>query len=803
MPEIITAHTDTFTLQLEQFRAELGAHYEEAHFILACHAAFPAFITPDLLYQIWANFKSWPDRQGRTQIMPALTVSDVLLSSLFRITGPELYEMKPEVSAALVRHLAADPRFGPDRIKALASFLYQYALAQPNKPGLQQFREAQQWTALMAMNPALATEKLLKALMEKAGSQQVNQSLGIMNLMEGFAKGSEGFTEELSARLQPTIEEVPRIAAIESIPGNGTTVEEGIILDESVPAYGILGKVELPGYVSTRLEGMRKTEETKSTTPDTDTASAEQLPIIRILLIAISEYNHLPLSEPVTHAHKLLKKLRSLYPDRCNVQLCLNQDATVRNATTLLQEMLQATQTNETLLIYFSGHGINSIGGDQGLIMHDYDFMSDAPASNGILRMEHFRQIVNEFDRSDARITLMLDCDSGHTGWLPISSRKNILSASYLGERIAGPLHGGAFTEALLAALPDRESQGYTITYQDIYERILEHMDRHFISQKTALQTPMFSLAPKIFDNIFLGYGTTIKLPSIRQLLLNNGYWLTAQKQFIEDHLLSEDADLRHYLLMKLSIRQDGGMRIVAFLEKSNDMDTIIHRLFEQCGQLVIASVDDLQNEEGMIPPETGALLANSHVVMVSTRSKDAVIPETSLLYAKIARRTYAKHQLFIAVSQTDLYERKVTSEEKVVKWDQLWNHGTRNYRQEHNDNAFSCDYEARSQEELDYVQRLLLRLGYMRAPLTLNKIPLDDAETTEPEKIGDPPKNSSIWSTLTNSIRKIWQGNPKEGLPPTKQTGDVDDDPDDDDDDDDENDIDMNVPTPELPLLK
>lgn len=34
------------------FAQEFG----EAHLNLACHAAFPLSLTPDLLYQIWANF---------------------------------------------------------------------------------------------------------------------------------------------------------------------------------------------------------------------------------------------------------------------------------------------------------------------------------------------------------------------------------------------------------------------------------------------------------------------------------------------------------------------------------------------------------------------------------------------------------------------------------------------------------------------------------------------------------------------------------------------------------------------------
>lgn len=49
--------------------------FDEVHLNLACHAAFPLVLTPDLLYQIWAHFVPEAPWSG---------VARVLLSRLCR-----------------------------------------------------------------------------------------------------------------------------------------------------------------------------------------------------------------------------------------------------------------------------------------------------------------------------------------------------------------------------------------------------------------------------------------------------------------------------------------------------------------------------------------------------------------------------------------------------------------------------------------------------------------------------------------------------------------------------------------------
>ena len=86
------------------FAQEFG----EAHLNLACHAAFPLSLTPDLLYQIWANFV--PEA-------PWTAVARVLLSRLCKQVSSEMYEMDSAVRNLLLRELKV--QFGQERFESL------------------------------------------------------------------------------------------------------------------------------------------------------------------------------------------------------------------------------------------------------------------------------------------------------------------------------------------------------------------------------------------------------------------------------------------------------------------------------------------------------------------------------------------------------------------------------------------------------------------------------------------------------------------------------------------------------------
>ena len=121
--------------------------FGEGHLALACHAAFPLALTPDLLYRIWATFVP---REA-----PWTAVADILLSPLCREVGYALYEMDIAVRNPLLEELKNDERFGQQRLNELADFLIKYVAQhlQGDDPDTHDLAQAQRWTALAYSRP--------------------------------------------------------------------------------------------------------------------------------------------------------------------------------------------------------------------------------------------------------------------------------------------------------------------------------------------------------------------------------------------------------------------------------------------------------------------------------------------------------------------------------------------------------------------------------------------------------------------------------------------------------------------------
>ena len=148
------------TRQIAAFRKQFG----EGHFYLACHAALPLALTPDLLYYLWANFQR--DIHGRLLDIPWIAVTDLLLSSLCEPVGYELYEMDVAIQKALILQLQQDPCFGQERVRELADFVMAYVAQQLESSDLdmRDFAQTQNWRAVAYTNPAEAAHSIASVL---------------------------------------------------------------------------------------------------------------------------------------------------------------------------------------------------------------------------------------------------------------------------------------------------------------------------------------------------------------------------------------------------------------------------------------------------------------------------------------------------------------------------------------------------------------------------------------------------------------------------------------------------------------
>ncbi len=153
--------------------------FGEAHLNLACHAAFPLVLTPDLLYQIWAHFA--PEA-------PWTAVARVLLSRLCRQVGYEMYEMDIAVRNLLLKELKE--QFGRERLDELAEFLMDYVAQQltGDDSDTQNLRDAQEWTALSYTRPDEVASELAETLRARVKQEDMAEVFRLASLVETFAE---------------------------------------------------------------------------------------------------------------------------------------------------------------------------------------------------------------------------------------------------------------------------------------------------------------------------------------------------------------------------------------------------------------------------------------------------------------------------------------------------------------------------------------------------------------------------------------------------------------------------------------
>jgi len=128
------------------------------HLRLACHAALPGILSPELLNLIHLNFL------GNEQI-PWIAEADFLLSRLCRPLGDGLYEVEPGVREVLLVEL--ENQFGWERPAEVARFLVCYLTDRPHHWLPPERRQLLGWIAQAYLNPDRLLAEV-KATLEKS-----------------------------------------------------------------------------------------------------------------------------------------------------------------------------------------------------------------------------------------------------------------------------------------------------------------------------------------------------------------------------------------------------------------------------------------------------------------------------------------------------------------------------------------------------------------------------------------------------------------------------------------------------------
>ncbi len=199
MADVTTDINQTRAMRISQLRVEgFAQQFGEAHRNLARHVAFPSVLTPDLLYQIWANFV--PEA-------PWTAVAHVLLSRLCRQVGYEMYEMDIADRNLLLRELKDE--FRQERFNELGEFLIDYVAQRltDDDADTRDLREAQEWTALAYTKPDKVARELAQRLSDKVQQEDVGEVLRLTSFVETLAQPL------VEAGFEPLLFDVRRISS--------------------------------------------------------------------------------------------------------------------------------------------------------------------------------------------------------------------------------------------------------------------------------------------------------------------------------------------------------------------------------------------------------------------------------------------------------------------------------------------------------------------------------------------------------------------------------------------------------------
>ncbi len=171
--------TDLRTQEARRRIAAFEKRYGSEVLDLACHAAFPLSLTPELAYCIRENFV--PNCHW-------FAVPDLLLSSLCDPTGAELYEMDGRVRCLLLERLR--DRFGKQRVMAMADFMEAYICHRIGVEKDDRWRDRlgakPQWTALAYLRPSEAVETIRKAVQAALNSRDGDDLVRLAALAESY-----------------------------------------------------------------------------------------------------------------------------------------------------------------------------------------------------------------------------------------------------------------------------------------------------------------------------------------------------------------------------------------------------------------------------------------------------------------------------------------------------------------------------------------------------------------------------------------------------------------------------------------
>jgi hypothetical protein len=564
--------------KVNAYRERLTSFYpNKDHLWMAYLAAFPVSVNMNLMYQLWANFNLLKDKEGHVYRIHVLCVSDCILSQLFTLAGPDLYEMDSNIRACLLEEL--EKKFGNNLLKELASFLYKYAIYHKAENNWKNFNEAQEWAAILAVDPGKAAENILGSLKGHIDDGNTFQSIGIANLVAMFAKDNRDFASLVKDSLEPANNESAEEAVKPPVTPSTGRKQKNIVISGGGNSKNKIS-VPLPVGISRQFSPIYKNAlSTQSETIDKKKESGK--PVTYGLFVAYNDYPAAKNQQVLSIGDANLLKdflIKNGFTVPANVITLFDRDATKHSIMRNLQALLSKAAKEDTVLFYFGGAGSYS-NNEPGLLCYDA-FFDQQQTGRGIITATEFRRTIESFSRKDPSIVSIIDADDVCSRrWLDPGNAKHF---ALLNSRPNDYFlyDDGSFTQALI----NRLARSSTTNYKDLFK---------YLWTGFASEPPLFVINHESWNKYFLSDTTQPVVRSIQLLLNELGYRVTVDGldgpqtvrvylQFNEKYNLQDSSMYQTYNLERaILLQQKDKIKVGCLFNQDSDSYFYVQKIRE------------------------------------------------------------------------------------------------------------------------------------------------------------------------------------------------------------------------------
>jgi hypothetical protein len=248
--------------RIEAFHKRFEPLYGEGHLLFACHAVYPVMLTPDLLYQLWYNFRHFVDAEGKSREIAPEVVNDFIHSGLCKPLSKGLYSIEDELRVYLLEKLIA--REGEGRVRQLAHFLQAW-LSQPEAHALRKStRQLHEWVIGATLDPGGAAKAVTEALSENVQKGNRRENKRIYHVINSLKEHSPAF-EELFQYAEKIAEQIQRQEGEDVIlPAISFEEQEGIDLVKMPLTEALRAKIGRRQQAETPQEVLERIESAKA-----------------------------------------------------------------------------------------------------------------------------------------------------------------------------------------------------------------------------------------------------------------------------------------------------------------------------------------------------------------------------------------------------------------------------------------------------------------------------------------------------------------------------------------------------------